>query len=226
VQPHGTGLSYFGLVFDWYKALRSLGLSIDIVPASTRDFGGYKVIAAPGLMHMSDSLKAALTASEAQILLGPRNGARDDEMAIPNPLPPYIPGLGITVSYVESLRPDMPVALDGGGHLHHYCETLEGTADVIETTIDGAAVAVKNDNLTYIGAWLDQTALHRVISRACTAEGIDMLDLPDGLRIRDCGTERFWFNYNAHPVDIAGVRIAAADVLRQTIPDKNGPTDD
>jgi beta-galactosidase len=225
VQPHSAGLSYFGLVFDWYKALRSLGLSIDIVPASTRDFGGYKVIAAPGLMHMTHSLKAALTTSGTQILLGPRSGARNSEMAIPTPLPPDIPGLDITVTYVESLRPDMPIALAGGGHLHLYSETLEGTVKVIETTIDGAAVVMENDNLTYIGAWLDHTALRRVISRACTTQGIDMLDLPDGIRIRDCGTERFWFNYNAHPIDIAGMTIAAAGVLRQTIPDTQIPTD-
>ena len=28
---HGAGLSYFGLVFEIYKALRALGLSVDIL---------------------------------------------------------------------------------------------------------------------------------------------------------------------------------------------------
>lgn len=35
VQPHGKGLSYFGLVLDHYRALRRAGLSVDIIPPIT-----------------------------------------------------------------------------------------------------------------------------------------------------------------------------------------------
>ncbi|SFR40549.1 beta-galactosidase [Litoreibacter janthinus] len=216
VQPHGRGLSYFGLVFDWYKALRSLGVSLDIVPASRRDFSAYRLIVAPGLMHMDDGLKEALTSSEAQVLLGPRSAARDQDMAIPVPLPPNINGLAVTVAQVESLRPDMPVALSGGGYLHLYREVLEGSAETLEQTTDGAPVVVGNGHLSYIGAWLDHDALRRVVSRACEAARIDTLELPDGVRVRDCGSERFWFNYNAEPVSVGGLTLDAAGVLRQT----------
>ena len=214
-QPHGAGLSYFGLVFDTYRAMRGLGLSIDILPASTRDFAGYGVIVAPGLMHMDDVLKAALAASNAQVLLGPRSGARDNEMSIPVPLPPNIPGLDVTVSHVESLRPDMPIALAGGGHVHLYREELEGSAAVVEATETGTPVVMATSHLTYIGAWLDPRALRRVIARACALAGVDTLELPDGVRIRDCGAERFWFNYNSRPAVIDGLTLEAAEVLRQ-----------
>lgn len=93
VQPHGRGLDYFWLVFDTYRALRALGLSIDILAPDTRDFSGYGMIIAPGLMHMPDTLKSALATAEGQVLLGPRTGARDGSMRIPNPLPPAMPGL-------------------------------------------------------------------------------------------------------------------------------------
>lgn len=216
-QPHGKGLSYFGLVFDTYKALRSLGLSVDILPATTRDFAGYRLILAPGLIYMADGLKAALSASDAQVLLGPRSGARGKEVVIPVPLPPDIPNLDVTVSYVESLRPDMPITLTEGGRLHHYREVLEGSAEVVESIKDsGAAVAMSEGNNTYVGAWLDQTALRRVIGRACAIAGINTMELPDGVRVRDCGTERFWFNYTAGPVVFDGQTLETAGVCRQT----------
>ena len=216
-QPHGEGLSYLGLVFDTYRALRGLGLSVDILSASTRDFSDYRLILAPGLMYMADELKAALSTTDAQVLLGPRSGARGKEMAIPVPLPPAFPDLDVIVSYVESLRPDMPVALAAGGHLHHYCEILEGSAEVVECIKDGgAAVVMAEGNMTYIGAWLGQTALRRVIGRACVTAGIDTMGLPNGVRIRDCGAERFWFNYTAGPVTVNGLTLEAAGVCRQT----------
>ncbi|MCF2905206.1 beta-galactosidase [Octadecabacter sp. CECT 8868] len=217
-QPHGEGLSYFGLVFDTYRALRSLGLSVDIQRADSSDFEGYKVVIAPGLMHMSEDVKAALTASSAQVLIGPRSGARDANMAIPIPLPPAIPDLDVTVSYVESLRPDLPIPLKGGGMVHQYMEALEGTASIVETTENGAAVAMSSGTVTYLGAWLDLAGLQRVIGNACAAAGVTTVTLPDGVRIRDCGAERFWFNYNANPVTIDGMSIEAAGVVRQSAP--------
>ncbi|EPX80982.1 beta-galactosidase [Litoreibacter arenae] len=214
-QPHGNGLSYFGLVFDTYRAMRSLGLSVDITPASTRDFTGYSVIAAPGLMHMSDDLKAALTQSGTQVLLGPRSGARDADMAIPVPLPPNMPGLDVTVSYVESLRPDMSIALASGGHIQLYRDVLEGSATTVEQTDTGEPVVMTNGAISYVGGWLDQEALRRVIGSACEQAGVPTLDLPDGVRLRDCGAERFWFNYTDQTVTVEGLTIEAAGVVRQ-----------
>ncbi len=217
VQPHGTGLSYFGLVFDTYRGLRRLGLSVDILPPGVRDFDGYRLVVAPGLMHMPEDLKQALAASKAQVLLGPRTAARDADMQIPVPLPPDLPGTDITVSHVESLRPDMPIALNGGGHVHSYMENLQGSGEVLEQTAAGTAAVMAQGNFTYVGAMLDAQALERVIDRACLAGGIATLKLPDGVRVRNCGTDRFWFNYNSTPATVDGLTLDAADTLRQTL---------
>lgn len=219
-QPHGAGLSYFGLILDTYRAMRGLGLSVDILPPDFADFSGYKVIAAPGLMHMSGALKSALTAADAQVLIGPRSGARNVEMAIPLPLPPGIAGLDVTVTHIESLRPDMPVKLEGGGHLHHYREALEGRAEVTERTLDGAAVVMSSGNLNYVGAWMDATALRRVIGAACARTGVSTMDLPDGVRLRDCGTERFWFNHTTQAVQINGFTLPPCGVRREFLTGK------
>jgi len=217
VQPHGTGLSYFGLVFDTYKALRRLGLSVDILPPDTENFEGYNVILAPGLMHMSAPLKAALTDASAQVVLGPRSGARDADMRIPLPMPPAIAGLDVIVTRVESLRQDMPRPLAGGGAIIGYREELEGPANVLERAQDGSAVVCGSGNLRYVGAWLDQTALRRVIGAACADAGLPTMDLPDAVRVRATGTELFWFNYDLHSADVEGRHLPPLCVLREEV---------
>ena len=215
VQPHGAGLSYFGLVLDHYRALRRAGLSVDIVaPQSALD--GYRLILAPGLMHMPEDLKARLEASGAEILIGPRSAARDGEFSIPIPLPPAFPGLDVTVSRVESLRPDMPVLLNGGGRIVGYLEELEGSAEPVLRTENGQIVAQRAGSVTYMGGLGDDAALDRLIADLALRAGIDTRVLPEGVRIRETGAERFWFNHNATDVTTeigtlppAGVHIEA-----------------
>ena len=228
VQPHGAGLSYFGVVFDCYRALRSLGLSVDILRPETVDFSGYQLVLAPGQMHMPEALKAALAehAGQAQVMIGPRSGARDQDMNLPNPLPPAMPGLDVTVARVESLRPDLPRSLaanDAGlvGQIEGYQEVLEGSAEVTLRDASGAPVAMRAGNgtgaLTYLGALLDQAGWLRVIAPLCQAAGIDTEALPDGLRRRDCGEERFWFNHLPEDITLNGRKFAPLSVTREEI---------
>ncbi|KPP88076.1 MAG: beta-galactosidase BgaB [Rhodobacteraceae bacterium HLUCCA08] len=215
IQPHGRGLGYFGLVLDHYRALRRAGLSVDILPPDTDDFSGYGVVLAPGLMHMADALKTALATSGAQVLLGPRSAARDGDFAIPVPLPPALPGLDATVARVESLRPDCPVPLAGGGAVTGYLEALEGGAEVVLRTEAGAPVAMRAGTLTYMGGWGDAAALDRLVADLCARAGVETETMPGSLRRRDTGTERFWFNYGPEPVEIEGETLPPAGVLRR-----------
>ncbi|KEJ88949.1 beta-galactosidase [Sulfitobacter donghicola] len=214
VQPHGLGLDYFGLILDTYRALRSLGLSVDILPASTRDFDGYKLTLVPGMMHLPDGLKETLSQSEGDVVYGPRTGARGPEMNIPIPLPPAIPDLDILVAEVESLRVDVSVPVKGGGNVIRYREALEGSAKSVLETQAGQAVAVQTGRQTYLAAWLDAEALGNFLRGICKRADIATLDLPDGIRIRDTGSERFWFNYTDRQVACHGVSLPAAGVLR------------
>ncbi|PSK85832.1 beta-galactosidase [Limimaricola soesokkakensis] len=215
VQPHGQGLSYFGLVLDLYKAMRGLGLSIDILPATTRDFTGYRLIAAPGLMHMPDALKSALAATDAEVLIGPRAAARDAEFSIPVPLPPAFPGLDVTVTHVESLRTDRPEPLDQGGAFTGYREALEGTAKIVERTASGAPALMREGRVSYLGGWPDPIAARRIIAGLCTRAGLDTVELPEGIRRRDTGTERFWFNHTERAVQVEGLDLPPISVTRR-----------
>jgi beta-galactosidase len=131
VQPHGRGLSYFDLVFAHYRALRRAGLSVDVIAPDPAALAGYRAILAPGLMHLRGDLARALMSSGAEILLGPRTGARDGDFRIPLPLPPALPDWDLTVSRVESLRPDMPEPLRGGGAVTGYREHWSAPTEVV-----------------------------------------------------------------------------------------------
>ena len=213
-QPHGQGLSYFGLVFDTYRALRSLGLSIDILPPSEEDLSSYALVAVPGMMHMSDLLKDRLAAHRGQVVYGPRTGARDRDMRIPVPLPPDLPQLDVTVAHVESIRPDKKIPLVGDGHITGYMECLETRHDVVLSASEDRSVAVRKDGQVYLGAWLDQVGLRRLFRSLCRESGVPVIDLPDGVRIRETANERFWFNYGSESQNAGDMDLPPVSLIR------------
>lgn len=220
VQPHGEGLSYFDLVFSQYRALRSLGLSVDILPTSCRDFDQYELIVAGGLVHMARELKIALANCAAEVFVGPRSGARTGDMRIPVPLPPDLPNFDVTVARVESLRPDMPVNLDGEGLIEGFREKLTGSAEVSIRSEDGSPVVMRSNHLSYVGSCLDLTGWRRLFRNACAKRNIAIVELPDAVRIRDTQTERFWFNSDPIAHDVDGMALPPISVTWQKMPAK------
>ena len=93
---------YFELVFDHYRALRRLGINIDILPASHRDFSNYQCIIAPGLMHMDADLLSCLENSDALVIYGPATHSRTETLRISHPLPPNLSNLDVTVTRIDT----------------------------------------------------------------------------------------------------------------------------
>ncbi|RMA43650.1 beta-galactosidase [Rhodophyticola porphyridii] len=215
VQPQGRGCDYFRLVFEVYRGLRKLGLSIDILPPDTRDFTDYDLILAPGLDMPPPDLIPAIAVSGAQALFGPRFGSKTDAFAIPVPLPPAISGLDAVVARVETLRPDMPVPVTGGGAITLWREHLEGGAQVLDRDADGLPVLLRAGSLHYLGGWPDPTYLARVLTRLAGAAGVLVRELPDDIRIRQSGPTLFIFNHGPDPVEFDGTRIPPAGFLRR-----------
>jgi beta-galactosidase len=168
-------------------------------------------------MYMPDDLKLALANSGAEVVIGPRSGARDRNFSIPLPLPPAFPDLDVTVARVESLRPDMPVPVQGGGAVTGYREELEGTSHPLFADTAGAPVALRQGQITYVGGWGDDLLLDRLVADICGRAAIETVPMPRGVRIRDTGAERFWFNHNPYPVGTAAGQIPAAGCLRKPV---------
>ena len=217
IQPHGRGLCYFDLVFQTYRALRRLGQSVDILPPTTRNFEGYQLVMAPGLMHMTEELKTALTQAKTNVIFGPRSGARDVHMATPVPLPPAISKLDVTIEYTESFRSDSPIELTQGGAFQGFREEISGAADVIETTQNASAAMMRSGNMSYLAGWPDTAAFQRILKRELQEVGLKTLDLPMGLRVRETGAERFWFNTTQETISLEGRDYAPISVTRDAL---------
>lgn len=210
-QPQGRNCNYFRLCFELYRGLRKLGLDIDILPAGA-DLTDYKLIFAPGLMSLPNGLVSRISNSGAIGVLGPNTGSKTHELAIPVPLPPNLPDLDVTVSYVETLRPDTPRALDGGGAVRDWMEALETSETVHLQTEGGTPVFVGDGPLRYLAAWPDETALARLLKPLCAEVGLQIDDLPDGLRLRRTDTHLFAFNYANHAQTYRGETLPPAGV--------------
>jgi beta-galactosidase len=204
-QPHGRDLDYFRLVFHFYRGLRRLGLSIDILPSDSGDLAAYALVLVPGVTTLSQSLKGALEDFGGVALLGPRTNSRTGHFAIPVPLPPNLPGLDCHVERVESLPPDVEVPLELGGSFVHWRERLAGTGMVVERTTDGHPAVMASGSVFYMGGWPDEIALDRLLRTACVDGGVEIEPLPEGVRRRDTQAHTFYFNYNSGPVLHSGL---------------------
>ncbi|MBL4629384.1 MAG: beta-galactosidase [Roseicyclus sp.] len=213
VQPQGEGCDYFRLVFELYRGLRKLGLSIDIIPPDTASVDGYSLVLVPGVTTLSKPLKAAIAATNAQVVLGPRTNAKTHSFSIPVPLPPAIPGLDVTVSRVETLRHDMPLAAENGGNVKLWFEQIKTSDEIIETTENGAPILVKSGHLSYLAGWPDEVLLERILIRAASIVGLNPQPLPRDIRVRNTGKTRFTFNHGPMPVEFGGQIIPAAGLL-------------
>lgn len=211
-QPQGRDFDYFRLCFSVYRALRRAGLSVDILPPDTTDLSRWKAVFVPGLATVPDALLEALGRFGGTAVLGPRTNAKTQEMAIPVPMPPNIPGLAATVSRVESLPPGATVPVAGGGAFAHWFEHLEGDADSTWRTSDGRPAMLSAGKLHYLGGWPVDALWDRLVTEVSEAEGISVTLLPEGLRLRDSGAHRFAFNYAPEPVEWNGETIPAAGV--------------
>ena len=211
-QPQGADFEMFRLAFAAYRALRRAGLNVDIVSPDTADLSDYKLVLAPGLMTLSDTMRSALEGYEGIALIGPRTDTKTDELAIKLPLGPDLPGLDISVVLTESLPPDTTVPLAGGGRFRHWFEHLEGDAQPHLITDAGQPAIMGNDHLRYLAGWPDDDTFDRIITDLCAEQGVQSHALADGLRIRDTATHRFVFNYAPEPQDWHGTTIPAAGV--------------
>lgn len=212
-QPQGENFDYFALALDFYRGLRKLGLSVDILRPNSQHLNEYKLVLAPGLMAWPEGFLKQVEQHSGAVLLGPRAGSRTENFAIPAELPPDIKNLNCKVAYVETLAKGAERSLLTGGHVHTWFEKLETNETIFEELKDGSPVLIQSDHIYYLGASLDELALERVLTRLCETLGVATVNLPEGVRMRATASHQFIFNHNAEPVEFSGQTIVAAEVL-------------
>ncbi|SDY74882.1 beta-galactosidase [Jannaschia faecimaris] len=218
VQPQGAGFDHFALCLDLYRALRSLGLSVDILSPDTACLDRYALTLVPGMLTLSEPLRTAIETAKGLVLTGPRTDLKTAELGIAMPIGPNLPGLEATSLMEETFPPDSPRGLENGGGIGLWLEHLESDAQVIERTIDGTAVLLRAGKRLHLAGWPNKAAARRIMGALAREVGLRVTFLPEGLRVRDTATERFVFNYASHPSEYDGHTVEPAGVLRLSRP--------
>lgn len=202
IQPHGADFDYFALVFAYYRALRSLGLDVDVVPPLA-DFSGRALVVVPTLAVADEAFVARVQASSAQLVFGPRCGAKTADFAIPATLPPGALAalLPMRVVRVESLRPGAAEAvladerrLGEATRWRDIVEPGEGV-QVQARFADGHPAVLRHGAARALAGWFDDALLRDCLRDSAHAAGLKTHELPDGLRLRRRGKVQFAIHY-------------------------------
>ena len=208
-QPHSAGAGYWEQLLLFYRALRSLGVDVD-VRHPEQDLAGYAVVVAPAIQLVGAERAARLgaaVAAGARLVVGPRTGYRTPtgrvhEEGQPGPLAPLLggklrnfdgmrPGLSARVGDHEATVWAESYALHGGEATHRYGDG----------PLAGEAAVVRHGNATTVGAW--SPGLVREVLRSTLAEaGVETVDLPEGVRLSRRGGLATWMNFNQAPATL------------------------
>ena len=197
-QPQGRDFDASACVMAHYRALRRLGLSVDIVePGASLE--GYRMAVAPLLVTVSDEALAALTAFDGPVLLGARSGSRTADFACPDGLAPgplraLVP---CRVERVESLPPRTGPS--------RWREWTGGEAEIEHRDRDGVPTVLRHETVRYLACWPEADLVAEVLEAMCAEAGVKTLALPDDVRVREGGGHRWFFNHGPRPVRLDGV---------------------
>jgi beta-galactosidase len=217
IHPQAADFHYPRFAFEYYSALRSLGLDVDVIPADA-SFDGYSMIVVPPLPVVPDDFGARLAASGAQVVLGPRTGSKTRDLRIPANLPPgaLADVLPLRVWRVDSMRPNVtvPVTSDNSalkGESRHWRDLLEVPAnmDVLARFDDGHPAFVRHGALHYCASLFDDALTQRIFAQVAAAAHLDAAPLADTIRVSQRGGLKYVFNYGDTAYTIDNVRADA-----------------
>ena len=203
IQPQGRSWRWLKLAFEWYSALRQLGLDVDIVPPDA-PLDGYRLVVAPSLPIIEDQLVNRLAALDAPVLLGPRSGSKTRDVHIPAALPPgpLQRLLPLKVVRVESLRPDVWLSVtvgDAAHPAHAWREEVRSELEPLARFDDGGGAWWRHGRVDYLATWPGGALLSRVLTDVAERAGLGPSPLPEGVRTRRRGDLTFAVNYAPEP---------------------------
>jgi len=212
IQPQGKSFDYLRLVLLFYRALRALGISVDIVPPRADAVRGYGLVLLPGLFSLPDDLAAALGADGQVVLAGPRTGSRTPDFRIPDALPPgagFQARMVLKVRRSETLAPPFAAGIREPANVsafetwREFLSLGEGVR-VIDHTQDGepAFCCDSSGTFHYLAGQPNAAYAARVVEYLCGRAGMAVHRLPRDIRIRDNGPTRYIFNHGPEPIDI------------------------
>jgi beta-galactosidase len=181
-QRHSHDFDPVNQILSYYKPLRNLTQSVDIVQP-TAPLDGYKLVVAPGLAVLTDEAAKNLITyvqNGGHLVLGQRAGMKDGDNSLqphrgPGPLTDILGGRVEQFYAVDDADPNAVVPVEGkwGNTTSKiWAEQLSTSSPDTEVLmrygksngwLDGQPAAITRKvgkgRITYIGAWMDDTAL-------------------------------------------------------------------
>jgi len=202
-QKHNKDYDPVEELISYYRPLRAISQSIDVIPPTAR-LERYKLVVAPGLNVFSETIAKNLIEYVRQgghLVLGQRSGMKDDDNGLqPAGQPgPLVGLLGGRVEQYYALTDPVPVEGKFGsveGKL--WAELLSAKADDVEVLayygksngwLDGQPAAITRKvgkgRITYIGAWLDDAGMAAAAQWMSEASGVRpaLGPVPDGIEV-------------------------------------------
>ncbi|MDM7859235.1 beta-galactosidase [Alteromonas sp. ASW11-36] len=203
IERQGDSYNHQQVEFEYYSALRQLGIDVDFV-AIDGDFSHYSLIVSPCLPIVDDAFIQRCKDSDAHFVFGPRSGSKTHDLTF---APKLAPGLlqeliSVQVASVETLRADIhePLTLDGevfnSNRWREELINIEG-ARTLATYADNTPAIVANDKVTYVATLTDMALLKTLFKSLAERLQIDVLDLPEDVRIARRGEFTLVFNYSS-----------------------------
>jgi beta-galactosidase len=199
-QPQGQEFNHLELTFNFYSALRGLGLSVDLLRPGA-SLQGYKLVVVPSLPMLRNSDIETLKTFKGRVVFGPRTGSKTESLTIPHNLPPgplqdLFP---IQVTRVESLRPSLTEDIQLGRKKYPvsiWKEWAQSKLKPIAHFADGRGAIYQHKNLHYLAFWPSPEILAAYLGEVANQAGLSLTPLPEGLRIRNNGKLNYAFNYS------------------------------
>ena len=202
-QKHNEKYDDIGLLKSYYRALRQLSQSVDVVSAYA-PLDSYKLVVAPSLNVLPKDLGDHLleyVRNGGQLVLGPRSGMKDEFNALlPQRQPGYLAdALGARVEQYYALEKEFPVSGTWGtGSASIWADQLKARVPDAEALLkygksngwlddQPAAVtrAYGKGRITYIGAVLDDKLMAAAAEWMVQKSGVTPVfgSLPEGVEV-------------------------------------------
>ena len=202
-QKHTDKYDDIGLMQSYYKAIRQLSQSVDVVSAYA-PLNGYKLVVAPSLNVLPKDLAehlAEYVRNGGHLVLGPRSGMKDEFNALLRQRQPgfLAEALGARVEQYYALEKDFPVSGEwGDGMTSIWAEQLSRQASDAEVLLkygkangwlDGQAAAISHrygkGRVTYIGAILDDKLTESAAGWMVQTSGVKPVfgPVPEGVEV-------------------------------------------
>lgn len=202
-QKHNANYDPVEELISYYRPLRAISQSIDVIPPTSR-LERYKLVVAPGLNVFSATIANNLieyVREGGHLVLGQRSGMKDDDNGLqPARQPgPLVELLGGRVEQYYALTDPVPVeGKFGSARGKLWAELLSAKFDDVEVLarygksngwLDGQPAAITRKvgkgRITYIGAWLDDAGMAAAAQWMSEVSGVKpaLGPVPDGIEV-------------------------------------------